>query len=126
QQPWRRIATGAPPYELWEVLAALQACRRETGRRPSCRLYTRWSAEKRKQTRRAGRHGRIPCQNVMYAFFPASQGGWNAALAVSQAAEEEALPRLRSHRRGSRYAPAVEQRARRDTHQRFRVGAFPQ
>jgi len=79
-QPWQKISTGARRYELWELLAALQECRRETGRRPSSRLYIRWSAEKRKQARRAGRHGRIPCHTVIYAFFPGGKGGWNAAL----------------------------------------------
>jgi hypothetical protein len=81
-RPWpsSRGRPGVEPYKREEVLAALQQCQRELGRRPSVTVFTRWSREKRRDARKRGAAARVPGPAVVYRYYPSERGGWIAAL----------------------------------------------
>jgi hypothetical protein len=80
--PWpsSRGRPGVRQYTREEVLGALRQCQHELGRRPSERVFARWTREKRRDARKRGARVRLPGPNVVYRYYPSACGGWRQAL----------------------------------------------
>jgi hypothetical protein len=82
-RPWPSALRGQArirPYTREEVLASIRHCARELRRRPTHTDYERWLRAKRRRALLTGKMIRLAGHSAIYRHFPASTGGWNAAL----------------------------------------------
>jgi hypothetical protein len=96
--PWIGGPPGSsrpPPYTREEVAAAIRACARDLGRRPTAYEYDRWVRTKRARARAAGTILRLPRLPEIHRVFPT--GKWRRALGEAAVTETE-LHEVRSAR----------------------------
>lgn len=80
-KPWRSTA-GVGPRRIYgneDLVAAIRACARALGRRPSSSDYARWCRARRAYLRQGGSSDRVPTLPVILARF----GSWSRALSTS-------------------------------------------
>lgn len=79
------------PYTRDEIIRAIRRCARELGVEPSSSTYEQWAISCRAEGRKHGRPERIPRAYQMYRHFPASEGGYRAALTAARVDADELI-----------------------------------